>query len=41
MAIMCSMQACMEKAGMCSHEKMMLGIGMLFIAGAGAYYFFA
>ena len=41
MAIMCSMQACMAKAGMCSHEKMMLGVAVLVVAGAGAYYLFA
>lgn len=37
MAIMCSMQACMANAGMCSHEKMMLGIAALAVIGAGAY----
>jgi len=41
MAIMCSMQACMAKAGMCSHEKMMLGVAVIVVAGAGAYYLFA
>lgn len=40
MAIMCSMQACMAKAGMCSHEKLMLGIAALAVVGAGAYFLF-
>lgn len=39
MAIMCSMQAFVSKTGMCSHEKMMLGIAVLLVAGAGAYFF--
>jgi len=38
MAIMCSMQACVAKAGMCSHEKVMLGVAVLLVAGAGAYF---
>jgi hypothetical protein len=29
----------MAKAGMCSHEKMMLGVAVLVVAGA--YYLFA
>ena len=41
MAIMCSMQAFVSKTGMCSHEKMMLGIAVLLVAGAGAYFVFA
>jgi hypothetical protein len=41
MAIMCSMQACVAKAGMCSHEKVMLGIAALLVAGVGAYFFLA
>jgi hypothetical protein len=40
MAIMCSMQACMAKAGMCTHEKTMLGIAVLAVAGVGAYFLF-
>ena len=38
MAIMCSMQACAAKAGMCGHEKAMLGIAVLLAAGVGAYF---
>jgi hypothetical protein len=41
MAIMCSMQTCTANAGMCSHEKMMFGIAVLLVAGAGAYFFLA
>ena len=37
MAIMCSMQACAAKAGMCSHEKVMLGLAVLLVAGTGVY----
>jgi hypothetical protein len=39
MSIMCSMQACKAQVGMCGHEKMMFGIAVLLVAGAGAYYF--
>lgn len=38
MAIMCSMQACSAKVGMCSHEKVMLGVAVLVVAGAGMYF---
>jgi hypothetical protein len=38
MAVMCSMQACAAKAGMCGHEKMMLGIVVVLVAGVGAYF---
>jgi hypothetical protein len=38
---MCSIQACTAKAGMCSHEKAMLGIAVLLVAGAGAYFLLA
>jgi hypothetical protein len=38
MAIMCSMQACTAKAGMCGHEKLMVGIVVLLVAGVGAYF---
>jgi len=39
MAIMCSMQACTQKAGMCTHEKMMLVVGLILVAGGAAYFF--
>jgi hypothetical protein len=32
------MQACVAKAGMCSHEKVMLGVAVFLVAGAGAYF---
>jgi hypothetical protein len=38
MAIMCSMQACTVKPGMCGHEKMMLRVVVLLVAGVGAYF---
>jgi hypothetical protein len=37
MSVMCSMQACVEKAGMCSHEKVMLAVALVLIAGGAAY----
>jgi hypothetical protein len=39
MAVMCSMQACVAKAGLCAHEKVMLGVAALVVAGLGAYFF--
>jgi hypothetical protein len=41
MAIMCSMQSCLAKAGMCWHEKVMLGIAVVLAASAGAYFLLA
>jgi hypothetical protein len=38
MAIMCSMQACTLKPGMCTHEKMMLVVGLILIVGGAAYF---
>jgi hypothetical protein len=38
MAIMCSMQACTIKPGMCTHEKMML-VGLVVLIVGGAAYF--
>lgn len=39
MSLMCSLQVCTAKPGMCGHEKAMLGIAVLLVAGAGAYLF--
>jgi len=39
MSLMCSLQVCKAQAGMCGHEKAMLGIAVLLVAGAGAYLF--
>jgi hypothetical protein len=39
MSLMCSMQVCRAQAGLCGHEKMMFGIAVLLVAGAGAYFF--
>lgn len=36
MAIMCSLQSCVAKAGMCWHEKVLLGAAVL-VAGTGVY----
>ena len=38
MSIMCSMQACTMKSGMCGHEKVMLGVAALVVVGLGAYF---
>jgi len=40
MSLMCTMQVCKEQPGMCGHEKVMLAVAVLLIAG-GAYYFLA
>lgn len=40
MSMMCSMQGCTQKQGMCGHEKMMLVMMMLIVGGA-AYWFIA
>ena len=41
MSLMCSMQVCTAKPGMCGHERMMLGVAALLIVGVGAYFFLA
>ena len=38
MAHMCPMSGCKEKAGMCVHEKMMLGMGLMAMLGAIAHW---
>jgi hypothetical protein len=40
MSLMCAMQVCKAQPGMCGHEKVMLAVAALLIAG-GAYYFLA
>jgi hypothetical protein len=37
MSMMCSMQACMEKPGMCPHEKVMMGVVLVVVVGWFAY----
>lgn len=37
MAIMCSLAAARAQAGMCGHEKVMLSVAALLVAGVGAY----
>lgn len=41
MSLMCSLQVCKAQAGLCGHEKAMLGIAALLAAGAGVYFFIA
>ena len=38
MSVMCSMQACTTKSGMCTHEKMMLAAVLVLIVGGAAYF---
>jgi hypothetical protein len=37
MSLMCAMQECKQMPGMCKHEKMMLGVLLILIGGAGTY----
>jgi hypothetical protein len=39
MSVMCSLAACKAQAGMCGHEKAMLTVAVLVVAGLGAYLF--
>jgi hypothetical protein len=34
MSLMCSMDGCKQKNGMCVHEKMMLGIMVIIVLGS-------
>ena len=38
MSMMCSMQGCAQKHGMCGHEKMMLVMMVLLMVGGAAYW---
>ena len=38
MSVMCSMQACTVKPGMCGHEKIMLVVALLLAVGGAAYF---
>ncbi len=38
MSLMCSMQVCKQTPGMCTHEKMMLGVLLILIVGVGSYF---
>ncbi len=33
MSMMCSLEGCKQKAGMCKHEKMMAGVLVLLVVG--------
>ncbi len=37
MSLMCTMQECKQIPGMCKHEKMMLGVVLILIVGAGYF----
>jgi len=41
MSMMCSMQGCTQKQGMCGHEKMMLVMMAMLIVSGAAYWFLA
>lgn len=38
MAAMCPMSGCKAKKGLCIHEKMMLGMGVIFMVLGGAHW---
>ena len=40
MSVMCSLAVCKAQAGMCGHEKVMLRVAALLVAGVGAYLLF-
>lgn len=41
MSMMCKMNSsCEAKSGMCAHEKMMLAMILLVVAGVAGYWFF-
>ena len=37
MSVMCTLQACKAIQGMCTHEKVMLVVGLLAIGGGAVY----
>ena len=41
MSVMCSMNQCTRQHGMCGHEKMMLAVMVMLIAGGAAYWLLA
>ena len=38
MSVMCTLAACKAQAGLCGHEKTMLGVAILAVVGFGAYF---
>ncbi|CAI4031741.1 MULTISPECIES: hypothetical protein [Nitrospira] len=38
MSMMCSMQGCTQKHGMCGHEQMMLVMMVMLVVGGAAYW---
>jgi hypothetical protein len=38
MSMMCSMQGCTQKHGMCGHEKMMIVMMVMAVVGGAAYW---
>ncbi len=39
MSLMCPMEGCKQKRGMCIHEKMMLAVVIMVAAGGLVFYF--
>ncbi len=39
MSMMCSMQGCAKKHGMCGHEEMMFVVMIMLMIGGAAYWF--
>ncbi len=37
MSLMCSMEGCKQKQGMCVHEKMMIGVMMAMLLAVGVW----
>ncbi len=38
MAKMCPMSGCKSRSGLCMHDLMMIGMGVLLMVGAGAHW---
>ncbi len=38
MAKMCPLDGCRKQSGLCIHDKMMIGVGMLMALAAGAHW---
>ncbi len=40
MSLMCPLQGCGKKPGMCRHEEMMFVVLLMLLVGLGAYFLF-
>lgn len=40
MSVMCSVESCKARSGMCIHEKMMVGMLVLLVGGAAGHWMF-